>query len=84
MFAVTDVFQAVATVVAVVAFYWQYKERQKAVSKFRRFNPNLSVLDNYDQVKTKLIGLMDNEAKQNKPIAIKNIGLDLERIIPDL
>ncbi len=57
------------------------KRRNK---KFNDLNPSLEVLGNYQVVWKKTLEIFESELREENNLVLKNFGLDLERILPDL
>lgn len=89
--AMAGIWQAsIATIVAIsslVAFLIQ-RSRNKQLSTQNKelinLNPWLDVLENYKSVWNKMEGIIEEELLNGGRIKIKNVGLDLEFIVPDM
>ncbi len=53
--------------------------------ELNKLNGSLEVLENFTEVWAKIHGdIMDKKVKHEQHISLKNIGLDLEKMLPDL
>lgn len=56
----------------------------KQSKRLGSFNRSLEVFKNYADMKVKLFELIEDDINNNKPVEIKNIGLDLEYPLADI
>lgn len=71
-------------VVALATFLILVIQYTRKLYELYKLNPYLKVYSNYEELWKKAREIFDNELKLGTGIKIKNIGLDLEKILPDI
>ncbi len=77
-------FTIVGAIASIIALFLQNLSLKKKEKVLNKFNPFLEVLADYREVWSKAESVFEEELSIGGGIKIKNIGLDLEKILPDL
>ncbi|WP_234733378.1 hypothetical protein [Tellurirhabdus bombi] len=80
----SSIFTIIGGIAAVLTLFVRNISLKGVAKNLYKFNPSLDVMENYDDMWKKLKQILQDEFNKGYPIQIKNVGLDLEKILPDL